>query len=90
MGMAQKLAGLTQAARAKAAVTAAAPPAASAAADTPESSAASEAAAPAGFKSNTVFATMAANLKSQPGLAAKVNGSFAFVVTDGPAGASGA
>jgi alkyl sulfatase BDS1-like metallo-beta-lactamase superfamily hydrolase len=96
MGLAQKFAGLTEAARKQpaAAPAAAAPPAAEAAEAKSEEAAphAAEAeddtAAPPGFKSNAVFQTMASNLKSQPGLASKVNGSFAFIVTDGPAGAS--
>lgn len=84
MGLAQKLAGLTEAARKRpAAAPAAAAPAPAEAAETK-----GDAAAPEGFKSNAVFQTMASNLESQPGLASKVNGSFAFVVTDGPAGAS--
>jgi putative sterol carrier protein len=95
MGMAQKLAGLTEAARKRpaAAPAAAAAPSADAAesaATTPAepAEAKADAAAPEGFKSNAVFQVMASNLESQPGLASKVNGSFAFIVTDGPAGAS--
>ncbi len=43
-----------------------------------------EAQAPAGFKSNAVFAKMAANLKANPALLKKVNGTFLFHVIDGP------
>ena len=42
------------------------------------------AAEPDGFQSNAVFARMAANLKVNPALLKKVNGSFLFHVTNGP------
>eukprot|EP00967_Tisochrysis_lutea_P136289 scaffold242936_cov27-Tisochrysis_lutea.AAC.1 len=86
MGMAQKLAGLMEAARKR--------PAGEADKTFPSetmgstSAAAVNDAAPAGFKSNVVFETMETNLNSQPALAGKVNGSFAFNITGGPAGAS--
>mmetsp|Transcript_13865 Transcript_13865/g.35762 ORF Transcript_13865/g.35762 Transcript_13865/m.35762 type:complete len:132 (-) Transcript_13865:179-574(-) len=38
---------------------------------------------PAGFKSSAVFARMASNLKANPGLLKKVNGTFLFNVTGG-------
>jgi len=45
------------------------------------------AAAPKGFVSNAVFERMAANLRAEPALLKKVNGSFLFHITGGPAGA---
>ena len=41
-----------------------------------------------GFKSNAVFARMDANMKANPALRKKVNGTFLFVVAGGPGGKS--
>ena len=43
--------------------------------------------APPDFKSNAVFARISANLKANPALLKKVNGTFLFCITGGPEGA---
>ena len=89
--LAQKFAALAVAAVKR---KAGAPPAvaakSSAAAATPSAAppaAAGSLRAPEGFATNAVFERMAANLRAEPALLKKVNGSFLFHVTGGPAGA---
>ena len=95
IGLAQKLAGLTAAARKRGAAAAATPSGGGAPAAAGAGAAAGAAGragdaivgTPPGFESDAVFARMAANLRTQPRLPAKVEGSFGFTVTGGPGGA---
>ena len=88
VGLAQKFSDLAAAARKvkPASKKAAAPSAAAAAAPAPADAGAEP---PAGFKSNAVFAKIAANIKAGgPALLKKVDGSFLFKLSGGPGGAT--
>lgn len=90
VGLAQKFGDLAAAAR-KAKPKAKPPATATATAAAPAAStgdAAPSPPPPKGFGSNAVFAKIAANMKANPALLKKVDGSFLFKLSGGPAGAT--
>ena len=90
--LAQKFGDLAAAARKAGKKAAAAKPAASAAAPAPAAAAGADGsiggALPAGFASNAVFQTIAANMAAEPALLKKVNGRLLFKVSGGAGGST--